>query len=226
MTWNWKGLNILENKLSWSPSDTPADVVSKAAQVEPVEKVESVGDGAPLVTHQDKTAVCPVPGCSAQVSKVERHIYDRARAGDDAHILWRVDHPKKTGRPVGSGAPVEAVVPGLAEPVFDVETGRLSVLIILGLLIKKVPTVTVPSSPGDLSPGSVWVDRAAKVHQKLLEKYLGERVRENGELIQLMAVWVQLAIVNGFMSYGFGANGIDNRAKGEGEDEPGKVPDA
>ena len=224
---------------SWSPGDTPDDVISKARSEDspPAAPAAPPPPPAPAPAAVKSTPAkaeakeCPVDGCSSRVIHLERHIYDRANAGDKAHLDYRKSKGLKS--PVsaqGDGSALRPEVLPPAQGVFDVETGRFTVLLVLGLLGQKMGekgrNLKVPNS-GSLdfgTPGSAWIQKAAEAHQKVMEKYLGSTVSKHGELIQLVSVWGSLFMVNGaVIPDANSTHGTDNRSEEKGKNVPGKV---
>ena len=208
----------------WSPTDKPEEVSEKARSADaPAPAAAPAAPGGGVVTS------CPVPGCSSKATNVERHIYDRAKAGDDAHIKWRLDHPKKPGpAKSASASPAPAADPAAVHPT-NAAAGRVVTLGLLGVAGRYYSDLKLPSSPLDTSPGSVWMGEFSEANQALLEELFPEGLQEHGAKIAWASCVGQFFMVNGKPDGGKkqpGSNGADNRSKGQGENISSEVPNA
>jgi len=196
-----------------------------------LEKVRSVAEAAPpLVKDDDGLTPCPVPSCGGRFRKVDRHIYDKAKAGDDSHIQWRLDNPKRRGRPAGNIPPASPVPPvPLDLPPRrpeSVAAGRVASMLLVSAAGQYYDEVKVPASPLDMAPGSVWLEEFAVANQELLLELFPEGLDAHKGLIAWSACVGQFVMVNGLSRDGkikFISNGADNRPEGEGKDESSEV---
>ena len=182
----------------------------------------------PLVKDDDGLSPCPVPSCGGRFRKVDRHIYDKAKAGDDSHIQWRLDNPKKKGRPAGNVPPVPKAPPVPLDPApgrpESIAAGRVASMLLVSAAGQYYDDVKVPASPLDTAPGSVWLEEFAVANQELLLELFPEGLDAHKGLIAWSACVGQFVMVNGLSRDGkIKFIGTDNRPEGEGQDKPSQM---
>lgn len=176
------------SKAEFSAGISPSEVTEKYRETEPPTAAEAAASGK---------QTCKVPGCGAEVRDLERHMaYACGVKKDQAHLLYSLKQTK-------AASPSPEATADSEDPPLEEAFGEWEGRFLVGIIVEVVKArygdkVVIPESPEDPrgKPGEAWMEKAGEVHQSVLNRYVGPRLRQHRELAFLAGVWFQFYMVN------------------------------